>query len=133
MKKIEKLLKEIANLRIDHSVVRNKNGHLSVEFLSGRQQRIYIDRKGAYYKIWSISLHKSKVQEIGETKIIQDLWFKNRQTDVVGFCIDKKGRLVGSIQQLAEAIDKEELIFYIHILAKECDRLEYLFSGKDLN
>ncbi len=133
MKKIEKLLKEINNERIDHSFIRNRNGHLSVEFLSGRQQRIFIDRRDKYYKMWSVILSNSKVEEFGEVKLIQNIWNKNRQTDVVGFCIDKKNRLIGSIQQLAETIDREELIFYIHILAKECDRLEYLFSGKDLN
>jgi len=133
LKKIKKLLKEVSNVQIDHSIIRNKNGHLWVEFLDGRQQRVFIDQKSKYYKIWSIVLHRSKVEGYGEVNLIQYVWNKNRQTDVVDFYIDKKGRMVGSILQLAETIDYDELVFYIHILAKESDRLEFLLSGKDSN
>jgi hypothetical protein len=36
------------------------------------------------------------------------------------------------VEQVAETLDPEELSTYAKWLASECDRLEYILSGKDL-
>jgi len=52
-------------------------------------------------------------------------------TDVVEFALDESGRLIGRIEQVAEALNRNELEFYLTALAQECDRLEYLLTGRD--
>ena len=55
---------------------------------------------------------------------------RNRQTDVVNFTFDRHNRLIGRIEHPANTLDAEELFFYFSRLAIECDRLEYLLTGK---
>jgi len=50
---------------------------------------------------------------------------------VVEFTLDETGRLVGRIEQVAERLNHDELEFFLTSLAQECDRLEYLLTGRD--
>ena len=40
-------------------------------------------------------------------------------------------RLLGRIEQPVATLDHEELELYVEILAKECDRFEYVLTGGD--
>lgn len=59
------------------------------------------------------------------------IWSQNRVSDVVEFALDESGRLIGRIEQVAETLNRNELEFYLTALAQECDRLEYLLTGRD--
>lgn len=133
MKKIEKILKQIKSDKVNHLELKTINGQHWVIFPNNRKQRIFIVRIKEYYSIRSVVLTKSKVNEYYKDWMYQFIWQQNKETPLVSFLIDKKGRLAGRITHLAEYLDKSELFFYIEILAKECDRLEYILSGKDIN
>ena len=57
---------------------------------------------------------------------------KNDMKDLVSFAFDDKNNLVGIIKQPALTLDHDELKLYIEALARECDRFEYILTGKDI-
>ena len=105
---------------------------LTVEFSDGRKQRIHIERRSGRYLLTSVVLGRARVEEIGSTHLLPLLWQRNRETNVVAFDIDQRGRLIGRVEQVAETLDAEELAIYTKWLARQCDRLEYILSGLDI-
>ena len=59
-------------------------------------------------------------------------WHRNVDHEFVTFAFDKNHRLIVVIKYPAEHLDPEEIDLYITVLTYECDRFEYLISGKDL-
>ena len=133
MKTIKKLIAELRNEKLDHLEVKKINGQLWIIFPDNRKQRINILQQGKYFTFRSVVLGKAKVNQYYEDWLLSYIWQENKETPLVSYQIDKKGRLTGRITQLTETLDKEELLFYIEVLAKECDRMEYLLTGKDQN
>ncbi len=58
-------------------------------------------------------------------------WQRNADTDFVTYGFDRRDRLVGEIRHPAKHLDENELELYVRVLARECDRFEYLLSGRD--
>jgi len=104
---------------------------VSVVFASGRRQDVVIEEDGEYYVMASTVMGTQRVQGITDDDFFTRLWQRNAHTDVVAFGLDKKGRLIGRTTHLKQTLDQDELRFYIEILARECDQLEYLLTGVD--
>ena len=102
-----------------------------IKFSNGRQQLINILQHAELYLLTSVILKRGRVEKIGREKILPLIWQRNRETNLVAFSIDKQGRLIGSIEQLTETADVNELCLYLERLAQECDQLEYLLTGKE--
>ena len=98
---------------------------------NARQQRVRIIRSNDYYQLSSIVLGRQQTRSLSPKRIAELVWLRNQETDVVAFGWDKRDRLVGRIDQLAETMDAEDLFFYLEMLALECDRLEWLITGED--
>jgi len=141
---VRSVLKEVnrahAEGRSSYRMQSNATGEeVTVVFASGREQDadddrrqdITIVRKGDYYVMTSTVLKEARVRSKKIDELYPQLWRRNVQTDVVAFTFDKQGKLIGRVEQLASTVDAEELRFYIEILARECDQLEYLFTGTD--
>ena len=60
------------------------------------------------------------------------VWLRNRTTQLVGFRIDNKSRLVGETWIPKDGLNAEEFQIYLTTLAFECDRFEYLLTGTDV-
>ncbi len=58
-------------------------------------------------------------------------WKRNRFSDLIGFKIDGRGRLVGEAWVPVAGLDAEEWALYVGTVARTCDRVEYLLSGRD--
>jgi hypothetical protein len=56
---------------------------------------------------------------------------QNRLSELVGYRIDRKHRLVGECWVPAAGLDAEEWSFYVRTLAAACDRLEFVLTGGD--
>jgi hypothetical protein len=67
----------------------------------------------------------------GVRDLILLAWKRNRATQLVGFRIDRRGRLVGEASVPKAGLTAEELQLYIRTVAAECDRFEYLLTGRD--
>ncbi len=92
-----------------------------------RKQRVRISRKGNEYVFTTTVL--------GATAEGHDLalraWSRNAETELVNFALDPKDRLVGEIPHPVGHLDEGELLIYLHALATEGDRFEYVLSGRD--
>lgn len=132
MDKFDQLLRQaVQKSELNVDIKKDWRG-LLVAFQNGHRQRIKISRKLDRYIISSVVLKCKQVEEIGRTRVLTRLWQRNRNINVVTFSLDQSGQLIGQIEQLAETIDAEEFVFYIELLARECDQFEYALTGKDL-
>jgi len=58
-------------------------------------------------------------------------WGRNRLTELVGFSIDGRGRMIGETWLPSVGLTAAEWKFAIYNLARACDRFEYLITGAD--
>jgi len=98
-----------------------------------RHQRVIFRRKEAYYHFESVVMGRAKVNQFdgGKRALALLAWQRNADHEIVNFAFDKRDRLVGVIRHPAEHLDPEELELYIAALTHECDRFEFLISGRD--
>ncbi|HXV59909.1 MAG TPA: hypothetical protein VEK15_04385 [Vicinamibacteria bacterium] len=99
-----------------------------------RHQTITIERVENLYRLESVVLGTASVTKNVKRwrKLALLVWEKNAQHQIVTFGFDRRDRLVGHIEHQADYLDPEELELYVNTLARECDRFEYLLTGKDL-
>ena len=60
------------------------------------------------------------------------LWQRNRTTSLVGFRIDARDRVLGETHVPAEGLTPAEFMLYLKTIAEECDRLEWVLTGRDV-
>lgn len=132
MNKLKPVLHQVARELATDLSWKATGAELTIKFINGRKQRINIERRNSRYLLTSVVLGRVRVEEIGRARLLPRLWQYNRETNVVAFDVDKRGRLIGWVEQVAETLDPEELSIYIQWLARQCDRLEYILSGLDL-
>ena len=103
-----------------------------VELSEGRSQKVFVEDEGedGYFRAWSIAVGASSMSATHESPEFF-AWRRNHLSDLVGFKIDRKGRLIGEAWIPAEGLDAEEWAIYIKALAQSCDRIEYMLTGKD--
>ncbi len=58
------------------------------------------------------------------------MWERNRSTELVGFKIDAKSRLIAEAWVPKAGLTASEFRAYVHAVAAECDRLQYQLTGK---
>jgi len=98
-----------------------------------RHQRVYLRFIGQYYFFISVVMGSAAVKknERNWNELALMAWNRNADHEIVNFAFDNKDRLVGVIRHPAKYLDPEELELYINTLTYECDRFEYLISGRD--
>ena len=103
-----------------------------VSLSQGRQQRVYVEDSlpRGYLRIWSIATGASAMNATAEPPEMF-AWRRNHLSDLVGFKIDRKGRLIGESWVPIVGLDSHEWSIYIKALAQSCDRMEYLLTGRD--
>jgi hypothetical protein len=105
---------------------------ISLNLTQDRRQKIYVedDREDGYCRIWSVAAGMSVLRKI-ERKPEYFAWRRNHLSNLAGFKIDRKGRLIGEAWVPTAGLDAEEWAIYVKSLAQSCDRIEYLLTGKD--
>lgn len=101
---------------------------------SGRHQETRFRRDGADYVITTVILGKALVtKDVRKWRLLAKLaWHRNAEHEIVTFAFDRHDRLVGQVRHPADHLDYGELEIYVTTLARECDRFEYLLSGRDI-
>ena len=101
--------------------------------MSGRTQRVEIRRHDSLYVFRSVVVGTDYVTRKlkGWRNLARRVWRKNAVKDLITFAFDERDRLLGRIEQPVATLDHEELELYVEILAKECDRFEYVLTGGD--
>lgn len=132
MNRFEKLVKGLPREGPGGMRLEPELNTVRVTFPNGRHQRVKVEREAEHYVLTSVVLGPVRTGAFDPVKLLPEIWDQNRTTDMVAFTLDKRGRLVGQIRQVAETLDVEELAAYLYWLARECDHLEYILTGKNL-
>lgn len=103
---------------------------IEVRFADERHHRVRVDDEGDELRVVGVVARQSVVAGLRDVAV--RAWRRNRSTQLVGFRIDEKGRLVGEARVPKAGLSPEELTIYVRQVATECDRLEYLLTGKDV-
>jgi hypothetical protein len=102
---------------------------IHVTLAAGRHQRVSVADQGTSYELRSIVARPSIVDAIQDAPL--RAWKRNRSALLVGFRIDRRGRLVGQAWIPKAGITAEEFQTYVRRVATESDRFEYMLTGAD--
>jgi hypothetical protein len=94
-----------------------------------RRHRIIISDTKDAYELTGIVARASILSDLSNVPLKG--WRRNRATQLVGFKIDQKGRLVGKAWVPKAGLQREEFLFYLRHIATECDLFEYNLTGDD--
>jgi hypothetical protein len=101
-----------------------------VTFGDQRRQMIYIDQsKSDSIRLWTVIATPSAMNQFNEPLLMA--WRRNRVSELVGFTIDRRGRLIGESWVPSGTLTTEEWEIQVRSVAEACDRVEYLVTGKD--
>ena len=108
------------------------NGEIEVTLAEPRKHRVsveeHLDRREL--RLWAVAARPAMVPDDAEGPHVH-AWKRNRFSDLVGFKIDGRGRLVGEAWVPLAGLDTDEWALYVRAVARACDRVEYLLSGRD--
>lgn len=90
--------------------------------------KVATDEEGV--RLYSTVARRHQVNEL-RPEIIDRIGEQNRLSEVMGFRIDRRGRLIGEAWVPAAGLDTDEWIFYVRTVAEACDRLEFVLTGRD--
>jgi hypothetical protein len=112
--------------------IKVSGAELTVAFEDGRAHRVMVEEPPgrAEIRLWAVAARPSVLPEEAEGPHVV-AWKRNRFSDLVGFKIDGRGRLVGEAWVPLAGLDAGEWATYVRTVAWSCDRLEYLLTGRD--
>jgi hypothetical protein len=107
-------------------------GERSVEavFSGERRHRVTVEDQEDGYLLSAIVVRQAVVLSLSDLPL--QVWQRNRATALVGFRIDPRGRLVGEAHVPKVGLTAEEFQLYLRSVATECDRFEYVLTGRDV-
>jgi hypothetical protein len=133
MRNFNALLKEVVRMPELEMTINPHTGGVIAVMGNRRKQMIVTERQADRYVLTSVVIGRARVENMGTERLLPRIWLRNREISCVAFGLDKRGRLIGRIEQLADTLDKAELAFYIQLLARECDQFEYALTGQDVS
>ena len=101
-----------------------------VTFVGGRHQRVYVDDVDGALELTGFVARQAALQSVPDAPL--RAWERNRTTHLVGFRVDRKGRLVGEAWVPKPGLGADEFLYYVQRVAEECDRFEYILTGRDV-
>jgi hypothetical protein len=103
---------------------------VEVRFEDGRRHRVTIEDCGDQYRLSAFVVRQAVVNRM--PKLAMNAWSRNLSTPLVCFLIDRRGRLVGEAWVPKVRLCADEFQLYVRTLAVECDRYEYVLTGRDV-
>ena len=103
--------------------------NVDVTFGDERHHRITIKEKDDRFLFRAFVVRQTVVSKLDDLPL--QIWLRNRAVSLVGFRIDRKGRLVGEAWLPKVGLTAEEFQLYVRTVAVECDRFEYILTGRD--
>lgn len=104
-----------------------------VVFSAGRQQKVTVDETGPQaIRLWSVILGPSATANVGEGHPLEYAWERNRLSDLIGFTLDTRGRLIGESWIPVDGMTSEVFSLHLEELARVCDWHELRLTGTDV-
>jgi hypothetical protein len=94
-----------------------------------RHHRVSVEDLGQEYRLRAFVVRQAVVNSLADLPVTA--WSRNWSTSLVGFRIDERGRLVGEAWVPKAGLSAQEFQLYVRTLAAECDRFEYVLTGRD--
>jgi hypothetical protein len=103
---------------------------IAVRLPGDRLHRVSVYEEGEVYRLVSVVVRAGIAKEVDNLAL--DVWMRNFGTELVGFKLDNRGRLVGETWIPKPGLGNQEFLTYVRSLAAECDRYEYQLTGSDV-
>ena len=106
------------------------DGENAVLVITGdRRQRVEVRETPDTYEFRSIVVRPSAIASVVDAPL--RAWRRNRGLQLVGFRVDRKGRLVGEAWIPKAGLSRDEFLESVARCAAECDLFEFHLTGKD--
>jgi hypothetical protein len=112
-----------AGLRLTHDGI-------EVSLADQRSQILHADAFSEdTIKLWSVVARPAALARL-RTPLV-DAWRRNRYSELVGFTLDTRGRMIGEAWVPTAGLTSDEWGYYVQLVAEACDRFQYLITGRD--
>ena len=106
-----------------------EDGRVVVELAEGRRQRVVVDETADTIEFASVVAKRAVVEGMEDATF--RVWRRNRSTELVGFRIDERGRLVAEAWAPKAGLSAEEFLVHLRRIASEADLFEHQLTGAD--
>lgn len=105
----------------------------SIEVLLGPSRQIVHvdDSNNEAIRLWSVIATGKTLEEVAADSYLRYAWERNRLSDLVGFTVDRRQRLVGECWVPLAGLNSGELELHLQELARLCDWHEFRLTGTD--
>jgi len=103
--------------------------HVAVAVDDRRRHRVSITEDSSGYRLEAIVARRAVVSRVADAPI--RVWLRNREVQLVGFRIDRRGRLAAEALVPKVGLSAEEFRLYVVTVAVEADRFEFALTGRD--
>ncbi|MGB6219632.1 hypothetical protein [Haloferula sp.] len=100
-----------------------------VRFADGRSHRVIVIDEADHWILRCLIVRHADATFHPEPMLAAAI--RNRQLRLCGLSVDKRGHLWGQCMVPKAGLDADEFQLCARHLAAECDRLEYLLTGRD--
>ena len=105
------------------------DGHsIAVRFAEDQSHTVTVQEQPDTYVLSAMVARQAIVSDVPDLPL--EMWLRNRAVTLVGFRIDRRGRLMGEAWVPKAGLDAGEFQLYVRIVAIECDRFRYLLTGE---
>ena len=102
---------------------------LVVSLQDGRRHRIDVRVSDDAVELRAIVAGRAVVESQEDAALAA--WHKNRAVSLVGFRIDRNGRLIGETWIPQAGLTAAEFLIYVRSMAAACDLFEFQLTGQD--
>lgn len=100
-----------------------------VTFANGRSHQVSVDDGADGYTLEAVVAGRRETSRLNRPEL--DAWRRNRNSRVVGYRIDGRGRLSAHAWTPHEGITAGLFVTIVRAVAREADRYEILVTGAD--
>jgi hypothetical protein len=106
---------------------------ITVNTSADRRQEVVIDESfdSDVIRLWSVILGPSATSDLGEGQPLEYAWERNRLSELIGFSVDSRGRLIGESWVPVDGLTAQVFALHLAEIARVCDWHELRLSGAD--
>ena len=107
---------------------------IDVDLVDGRSHRVRVESTSGAWQLTAVVATPSVLDQLDAFDPPSNrCWLRNRLIDLVGYRIDRRGRLVANAWVPKLGLEAEEFVIQVRLLAREADRFEFLLSGANVH